>query len=88
MHSVYVLMSLKENKFYVGYTENIEQRVSEHNSGKNVSTQNRRPLKLLYYESHLSKQDALKRERYFKTSQGKTTLKQVLSNSLHQHFSG
>jgi thiol-disulfide isomerase/thioredoxin len=55
---------------------------AEHNSGKVPNTQPRRPFKLIYYEFHLSKEDALKRERYFKTAKGKTTLKQILNNSL------
>jgi putative endonuclease len=82
MYYVYVLISLRDHKFYIGFSEDVQQRLAEHNSGKNVSTKNRRPLKLIYYEAHLSKQDALKRERYFKTAKGKTTLKQILSDSL------
>ena len=82
MYYVYVLISLKDGKFYIGFTEDVVQRVKEHNAGKNVSTKNRCPLKLIYYEFHTSKLDALKRERYFKTTKGKTTLKQVLKNSL------
>jgi putative endonuclease len=43
--------------------------------GKNFSTKNRRPLELIFYEAFPNKFDALKRERYFKTTKGKTTLK-------------
>jgi predicted GIY-YIG superfamily endonuclease len=39
-------------------------------------------LKLIYYESHLSKADAARREIYFKTTKGKSTLKQMLRESL------
>lgn len=79
---VYVLLSEKDNNFYIGFTENIEQRLDEHNSGKNVSTKLRRPFNLVYYEAHISKQDALRRERYFKTAKGKTTIKQILKDAL------
>ncbi|MDD5746564.1 MAG: GIY-YIG nuclease family protein [Candidatus Omnitrophica bacterium] len=82
MYYVYVLISLRDYKFYIGFSEDVQARLAEHNSGKNISTQTRRPLKLVYFEAHLSKQDALKRERYFKTAKGKTTLKQILSDSL------
>jgi len=47
-----------------------------------LSTQNRTPFKLLYYEAHLSKKDALRRENYFKTTKGKTTLRQMLREAL------
>ena len=82
MYHVYVLISLKDKKFYIGFSEDVVQRVKEHNSGKNVSTKNRRPFELVYFEGHLSKQDAMRREGYFKTAKGKTTLKQILKNSL------
>lgn len=82
MYFVYVLLSKRDNRLYIGFTANVHRRLKDHNSGKVLSTQNRRPFKLLYYEAHLSKQDALRRERYFKTAKGKTTLKQLLRNSL------
>ena len=87
MYFVYVAVSLKDKKFYIGFTENVEQRIENHNSGKVPSTKKRTPFKLIYYEAHLSKQDALKRERYFKTTKGKTTLKQVLRNSILKNCS-
>jgi len=82
MYYVYVLLSEKDNNFYIGFSENIEQRLDEHNAGKNISTRNRRPFKLIYSESHTSKSDALRREKYFKSSKGKTTLKQILKDAL------
>ena len=82
MFYVYVLISLKDKKFYVGYTGDLKRRLKEHNSGKNVSTKSRLPLKLIYYEAHLSKADAERREKYFKTTKGKSTLKQMLRESL------
>jgi putative endonuclease len=42
------------------------------------------PLKLIYYEAHTSKEDALRREKYFKSSPGKRTLNQMLRNTLSQ----
>ena len=82
MFCVYVLLSLKDRKFYIGYTGDLKRRLKEHNSGKNISTKSRLPLKLIYYESHLSKVDAERREKYFKTTKGKSTLKQMLRESL------
>lgn len=82
MYYVYVLLSLKDNKFYIGFTSDLKRRLKEHNAGKNISTKSRLPLKLVYYEAHLSKTDAQRREGYFKTSKGKSTLKQMLRDSL------
>ncbi|MBL7072880.1 MAG: GIY-YIG nuclease family protein [Candidatus Omnitrophica bacterium] len=82
MYFVYVLKSLKDDKFYIGFSEDVKRRIKDHNSGKVLSTKDRRPFKLIYYEAHLSKKDALRRENYFKTTKGKTTLKQILRETL------
>jgi len=82
MFYTYVLYNLKDRKFYIGFTNDLKRRLKEHNAGKNISTRSRLPLKMLYYEAHLSKPDAMRRERYFKTAKGKKTLKQMLRNSL------
>jgi putative endonuclease len=82
MYFVYVLLSHKDKKFYIGFTSNLNRRIRDHLSGRNVSTKPRRPLKLVYYEAHLSKQDAQRREKYFKTTKGKSTLKQMHRVSL------
>jgi len=79
---VYVLLSAKDNNFYIGFTNDLDRRLQEHNQGKNISTAKRLPLKLIYFEGHLSKEDAIRRENYFKTTKGKTTLKQILRDNL------
>jgi putative endonuclease len=82
MHHTYVLLSLKDKEFYIGYTNNIEKRFQDHLYGKTPSTNVRRPFELIYYEAHLSKKDVLRREKYFKSTKGRTTLKQILRDSL------
>lgn len=82
MYYVYVLQSLKDKKLYIGFTSNLKRRFKEHQLGNSKSTKSRRPLKLIYYETHLNKKDAQRRERYFKTEKGKSTLKQMLRFTL------
>ncbi len=79
---VYVLISRKDGNFYIGFTNDLKRRLEEHSQGKNISTCNRLPVELIYFEGHKSKTDALKRESYFKTNKGKTTLKMVLCDQL------
>ena len=78
----YILYSLKDEKLYIGSTSDLKRRVREHNNGSNTSTKPRRPLKLIYYEAHLDKKDAMRRESYFKTDKGKSTIKQMLREAL------
>jgi putative endonuclease len=72
---VYVLISEKDNNFYTGYSKDINRRVKEHNNGKVLSTKRRRPLKLVYFEGCVSKNDAKDREKNLKTASGKRYLK-------------
>ena len=81
---VYVLRSDKDKKLYIGCTENLKIRFEEHNRGKVISTRQRRPLRLVYYEAGLSLKDARKRELYLKTTYGHRYLK----NRLKSYFTG
>jgi len=82
MYYLYILLSLIDRKFYIGFTVDLEKRLKEHDAGKTTSTRSRRPFKLIYYEAHLSKEDAMRREHYFKTTKGKSTLRQMLRTTL------
>lgn len=66
----YILISEKDGKRYIGYTNNLKKRINEHNNGLIVSTKYRRPLKLIYYEACLNKEDAKRREKYLKGQWG------------------
>jgi len=79
---IYVLLSEKDGKKYTGYTKNLSLRFEAHNAGEVPSTKNRRPLKLIYFEGCLSKEDALRREKYLKTHYGKM----FLAKRLKSHF--
>ena len=75
-------ISNRDNNFYTGYTENLKNRLDQHQRGKVESTKNRRPLKLTYWEGCLNQKDALQREKYLKTAWGKRYLKNRLKNYL------
>lgn len=79
---VYVLRSLKDGKNYTGYTKNLKLRFEQHQLGNVVSTKNRRPLVLIYFEACLNQQDATHREKYLKTHYGKMFLKNRLKKWL------
>jgi putative endonuclease len=79
MFYVYVLKSLKNNKRYTGYTaKKPKTRLAEHNSGNNSYTKNNRPFVLSYSESFSSERDARRREKFFKTGQGRKALNKLI----------
>ena len=83
MFYVYVLKSKKDGKCYIGSTNDLRKRFKDHNSGKVLSTKERYPLTLIYYEAFRSEKDARKREQKLKNyGQGITNLYKRISNSL------
>lgn len=82
MYYTYVLRSVKDRKLYIGYTTDLRRRFAEHQQGRNDSTRNRRPFELLFYEAFKDERDAKRRESYFKTDKGKSTLRQMLRFSI------
>ena len=82
MYFTYILKSQKDKQFYTGYTNDLRARLELHNDGKVVSTKNRLPMALVYYEACLNQQDATHREKYLKTAWGKRYIKQRLKNYL------
>ena len=84
MYYVYALQSLKDTKWlYIGYSDDLKARIETHNAGKVRSTQFYRPLRLVYYEAYLDKNDAAKREYELKhISKAKEELKGRLIKSL------
>jgi putative endonuclease len=82
MYYVYVLISLKDGKFYTGFTGNLKKRLTEHAEGVTKSTNHRRPFDLIYYEACRDPRDARFRERYLKTTYGKRYLQNRLKNDL------
>lgn len=80
MYYTYVLESCKDKKLYTGYTSNLKERFDSHQKGKVDSTRKRRPFKLVYYEACLSQKDAMHRELYLKTRNGRAFLKRRIKS--------
>lgn len=79
---MYVLISKKDRKLYVGTTTNLHRRFEQHTKGEVKSTADRRPLTLIYYEVYADQVDANRREKYLKGGNGRSGLKIQLSSVL------
>lgn len=77
---VYILHNKIKDFIYIGYSEKLKQRFTEHNEGKNKSTKFYVPFELIFYEAYSTKSDAKRREKYLKSNKGKTTLKTMLKD--------
>jgi len=76
----YVLRSKIDGRLYKGHTDNVEKRLKEQNAGKTKSTKGFTPWELVYFETFKSKQEAILREKYFKTGSGREFLKNKIDD--------
>jgi putative endonuclease len=78
MFTLYILYSESSDRFYVGYTNELERRLSEHNRKKGKFTDAGIPWKLAYYEIFENKKDAMRRERFIKSQKSKSYIKNLI----------
>ena len=82
MFYVYIMQSLKDRKLYIGSTTDLRRRMAEHGSGKVRPTRHRLPLRLVCYEGYLHKEEAQRREKFLKSSDGHKDLAKRLTKSI------
>lgn len=80
---VYFLKSLSKDFLYIGSTNSLERRCTEHNDGMVQSTKAYIPLKLVGFIAVETELQARELEKYFKTGSGKAILKKrILTNRI------
>lgn len=76
MHYVYLIRSTSSpDKTYIGYSEDLKQRVTDHNAGKSTHTAKYIPWELVSYHAFLNKKTAQEFEHYLKTGSGQAFAK-------------
>ena len=73
MYYVYILKSLKDNKYYTGISNNIESRIRQHNIGysSTKSTKTRGPFELRFAQECINRVEARSLEKYLKSGLGR-----------------
>ena len=79
---VYILYSLKDGKLYIGFTNNLKNRLTLHANGRVIATKNRLPVKLIHYEYFINRDDAEAREKFLKSGYGRKQFKEILKTTL------
>ena len=80
MFYVYILQSDLDRTFYIGFSENLEKRVLQHNNGESAYTSRKIPWKLVYFEEFTLKSDALKREKFLKAQKNKVFYQKLIDS--------
>ena len=79
MYAVYILYSFTFGQIYIGFTSNLIQRFYSHNSlGKKGWTIRYRPWEVIHVEYFEEKGEALKREQYLKSGQGRKYIREEI----------
>ncbi len=79
MYFVYILQSKVDASFYIGFTENLEKRVLQHNNGESAYTSRKMPWILVYFEEFSFKSDAIKREKFLKAQKNKSFYQSLIN---------
>ena len=73
---MYYVYSLKcKNGFYIGCTDNVQDRIDRHQKGRVPATANRLPITLEFYFATADKYKAFEFEKYLKSGSGRAFLK-------------
>lgn len=85
MHYTYILHSKKLNRFYIGTTQDLKVRISQHNKSKGKATSPGSPWILVYYEAFVEKSDAYREEKFLKSGKGRERRKFLLETWLEKN---
>ncbi|MDA3840236.1 MAG: GIY-YIG nuclease family protein [Patescibacteria group bacterium] len=80
MYIVYILKSENFNRYYIGHTADLNERLKKHNNGRVKSTKAYKPWLVIYTEEYDTKQDAYRREMKIKSYNSGEGFKVLLSN--------
>lgn len=78
MYFVYIIYSKKRDSFYIGYTANINTRITKHNAGATISTKSGIPWELVYSEQYVTKTEAIKREKAIKKKKSRKYIESLI----------
>ena len=79
MYFVYIIYSKKRDSFYIGYTANINSRITKHNAGATISTKSGIPWELVYSEQYVTKTEAIKREKAIKKKKSRKYIEYLIT---------
>jgi putative endonuclease len=76
---VYILYSSFKDKFYIGFTSNLEVRLIRHNQKSKGFTGNTNDWTLVYTETYDLKSEALAKEKQIKSWKSRVKIKELIN---------
>ena len=81
VYYLYILYSNRSDRYYIGQTNNLEDRLRRHNLGYVRSTKAHKPWELVYKETYQSRAESMARETYLKSLKSKKAIKELVEAS-------
>ncbi len=81
MYYVYIIYSTRLNRYYVGHSINLEDRLSQHNTGMSKFTSKASDWQLKYFESFATRDEAFTREREIKGKKSRKYIEWLISSA-------
>ena len=81
IYTVYILYSALLDKYYIGQTEDITTRLSQHNSGRSPYTSGANDWTLMYTESFSTRPEAAQRERQIKKKKSRKYVEWLINSN-------
>ena len=78
MYYVYILLNEEKNRTYTGVSDDVEERLKEHNTGRVKSSNPYRPYKVVHTEPFDTLSEARQKEKFYKSTTGRRRLKEML----------
>ena len=78
MYTVYIIYSDKIDKYYIGFSSDVSDRIKKHNRKSKGFSSLRRPWVILYTESFENKRDAMVREKQLKNWKNRDRLEALI----------
>jgi len=78
---VYIIQSELDGSYYVGSTQDLDERLQRHNQGRSKYTKPKRPWELVYKEELPDRPSAVRRENYLKSQKSKQLIESLIRTS-------
>ena len=82
MQGVYFLQSLKNQRYYIGSTVDLERRFNEHKNGLVKATKYLRPLKIVFFQEYSSISEARKVEYKLKKLKNRNIVERIIDERI------
>jgi putative endonuclease len=80
MFSMYILQSSISGRYYIGHTDEITRRLTEHNSGMAKYTRREKPWKVMYVENYATRSAAMRRELEIKRKKSRKYIEKLIES--------